>query len=549
MIRSTNALAVLMTLSMTATTAFSMVDAPREIVVDKDGMPICLVDIDNRGYVKFLWNQDSYVRPILATGESYKSKTERAFRSLVQTECSADRSWLKTPSSELKEPTLTIGGDVYDLLAPEATSYTIKGTNHTIGFSAEVMKRLSQVRLGGNVVRGDDILTPAQYVKKFSIRDYDKTLNRELAFKYGSGFSGDVYKEVLMAKPENAKMLKDTMANMKRYTTDKKFATEVSARFKGMTFVLIKGFAHERDNDERISPVYKVLRSYGFETLDFKTNPYGRTEDNALLVANQLEAALKQGKNLIIASGSAATTQAFGALAILNQRYNGKINSSLPGKIEAYMNLSGVVGGAFAPEAIGSNRLIWKFARNKISDVLFGSESGLEELKAKINSLPSPKKELMSPEIAKYEERMKYKADPIYLESFRDLSVSRVSYFMEDVFPNLPNDVVYFNLVGVNAKNGIVTDPSMNYLQTKYVRGDYAKFFRSVGANDGYVEYPGTELNKEMVPGGQIFSLVFNSSHVILDGALEQYPLLKNYENQRGVIGSVIMTLGDKLGL
>ena len=548
MVRSTKALAVFMTLSMTATSAWS-VDAPREIVVDDNGMPVCLVDIDNRGYVKFLWNQDSYVRPILATGESYKTRNEKSFRAIIQKECTAERSYLKTSSADLKEPSITVGGQVYDLLAPEAMSYTIKGSNHTIGFSAEVLKRLAQVRLGGNVVRSDDILTPAQYVKKFSIRDYDKTLNRDLAYKYGSGFSGDVYREVLMAKPENNKLLKDTLSNMNRFATDKLFQKKISERFQDKTFVLIKGFAHERDNDERISPVSKVLKSFGFDTLEFKTNPYGRTEENAELIAIQLEAALKQGKHLIIASGSAATTQAFGALAILNQRYNGKINSSLPGTIDAYMNLSGVVGGAFAPEAIGSNGLIWRFARNKISDVLFGSESGLEELKAKINALPSPKKELMTPEIAKYQERMKYKDDPIYLESFRDLSVSRVSAFMEGVLPSLPNDVVYFNLVGINEKNGIVTDPSMNYLQTKYIRGEYARFFRSVGSNDGYVEYPGTELNKEMVPGGQIYSLVFNSSHVILDGAFEQYSLLKNYENQRSVMGSVIMALGDKLSL
>jgi hypothetical protein len=540
--RTSNTITLFLLLS-TSISAFAAADT----ILDPDGMPVCVVDNSKKTFVKFLWNKDIYTRPILAASHTISEKsgkgseTSEAFNKEVVDECK--RSFIKMNSPEMVTSPIVVDNVSYEILSPTATAYD------DVKFDADVLEKLNQVRLGGNVYRPLEIRTADLYAKKNNLTAYDKNMNRDLSKKYGAGFSGDVYFEVLQSNPDNKALHDQTVEYVKKALTKKSIDKELNARFKDITFVIVKGFAHDRDNDERISPLSRVLKEFGFKILEFKTNPYGRTLGESQVIAEQLEEALKAGKQMIITSGSAATSQAMGALAQLNVKYDGKISTALPGKVIAYMNLSGVVSGAFAPEAISSNPLLWAVIKGKMKGLIFGDKEELEKMKAASVSLTGDKKALANLEIERYERRLAYADQKGAIESFRDLSTKQIEKFMKPVFPLLPNDVIYYNLIGINKKNGIVKDPKLNYLQTKYVRAKFSGFFKKIGANDGFIEYPGTQLTTDMVQDGRIFSIVFDAGHPILDGNFDKFPLNNNEPNRKAVIGSVLMTLADKLGI
>lgn len=536
MIRPTHALSLFLLLS-TSISAF----AASEAILDNQGMPVCVVDNSKQTFVRLLWNKDVYTRPILAASFRANSKKPQDFSKLIKSECK--RSFIKMNSPEMKTSPIIVDDTAYTII-PEGTKEF-----DSVELDNDVNDRLSQVRLGGNIYREADIKTPKQYLSKNSITVYDKATNRDLTQKYGAGFSGDVYFEILLRSPENQQLLSETLGYMKKQLSAKTLDKELNARFKDVTFVIVKGFAHDRDNDERISPLSRVLKEFGFNILEFQTNPYGRTLGESQVIAEQLEKALLAGKKLVITSGSAATTQALGALAQLNEKHNGNVSKAYPGKVLAYINLSGVVSGAFAPEAISSNGLLWTLIKGKMKGLIFGTHEELEEMKAKSMSLDGSKKDYMDLEIKRYETRLAYADVKGSIESFRDLSTKRIEKFFAPVAPHLPNDVIYYNFIGINKTNGIVKDPKMNYLQTNYVRGKFSSFFKKIGANDGFIEYPGTELTTEHIANGRIYSLAFDAGHAILDGNFNKYPLMNQELNRKAVIGSVLFTLADKLGL
>lgn len=534
----TYSLSLFLTIGLSAWSVASA--APAQVLMDSQGMPFCVVDGDSKAIVKFAWNNDPYVRPIMAT--SFSASSDSELRKTIKAECSK-RTFIAKASPEITS-SLTVKEKSYDILSDEASSYK------DVTLDADVKERLAQVRLGGNLYRPLEIRTADKFFSAKAMPEFTKNLNRDLTRKYGIGFAGDVYREFLMTKPENRNINEAALKNMESYVSDPSFSQAIHDRFRNVTFVLVKGYAHDRDDDNRISPVANTLRGFGFDVMEFTSNPYGRTFVNDDVIAEQIEAAIKAGKQLIISSGSAATTQALGAISMLNKRFEGKINSAYSGKVLAYLNLSGVVGGAFLPEALGSNPIVWLAIKNKVRDLVFGTQEELEQMKVDAEKMASGEgKDLAVREIARYERRIAYKPDSDSLESFRDLSVKRTTAYMKDVLPNLPKDVVYYNLVGINKGDGIVKDPSTSILQTKYIRGQFAQHFDDIGANDGFIEYPGTQLTTKMIPNGRIFSLVFDSSHIILDGKFNHYPLLNNFNNQKGVIGSVLMTLADKLDL
>lgn len=545
MSQSRRSLSVLLTVIAMAGSLQSAIAA--KVILDKQGMPLCAVDDGGKGLVKFLWNEDIYLRPILA---ATVATDEKSLSKKVKDLCSK-RMVIKMKSPEMTTPPILSKDLSYDILDLKTKAIVVKENGVSIDVDSDLRERLRQARLGGNIYRPESIRTAKLFVEKNDITSYTKELNRDLAHKYGAGFSGDVYAEVLEKNPENKKLREETLGHMKDHlnTTKESLDSELQNRFKGITFVIVKGFAHDRDNDERISPLSKVLRGFGFEMLELVTNPYGRTLENANAIADQLEKAMKEGKQLIITSGSAATTQALGAIAQLNQKYNGKIQTQFPGKVLAYLNLSGVVSGAFQPEAVTSNPLIWLAVKSKMRDLIFGTEEELQQKKEAAAKLDGLAKDAADVEIQRYERRLAYKSVKDSIGSFKDLSTKRIEKFITPLAPSLPTDVLYYNLIGVNKENGIVKDRSLNYLQTKYVRGKYTRFFKNIGANDGFIEYPGTELTPEMIKGGQIYSLVFDASHPILDGNFASYPLLNNDTNRRGIIGSVLLTLAERLKL
>lgn len=516
-------------------------------ILDKAGMPLCVVDAPNKNYAKFLWNADRYSRPVLVATRSFPQLGRSKFDAQVEEECSV-RTVLQTATSEIGATPISSRNITYKTLPASATSVEFS-TSDRIDLSADVQERLNQVRGGATVYRPADIRTPELYFSKHAPINFTRSFNRRLTARYGSGFAGDVYGLVINSRPENAALRKEVLRNMETYLANPSFTKLLGARFQGVSFVLVKGFAHDRNDDERISPLGRVLRSFGFDVIEFNSDPYGRLRPNSRVIADQLREQMEAGKRLVVVSASAATTQALGAIGMLSREHGNPFNAQFPGKVLAYVNLSGVVSGAFAPEAVSSNPLVWFFSRDQIADVMFGTAEGLKALRARAEATPSPGKEMVLREVARYERRLERRGEPGVMESFRDLSVGRTEAFMRKTIPHLTNDIIYYNFIGINEGDGIVKDPKTSAVQSRYVRGRFASLFEDLGSNDGYVEYPGTELTTKMIPGAQVYSVTFNASHVILDGHFDHHVMLDTPNNQRGIIGSILLTLAGKLGL
>src|SRR5690606_28752455 len=102
------------------------------------------------------------------------------------------------------------------------------------------------------------------------------------------------------------------------------------------------------------------------------------------------------------------------------------------------------------------------------------------------------------------------------IESFRDLSIQNTSSLMSRVASTFPRDIEVFNLIGIERADGLIDDPKIGFLQNSVVRGEqYSRFLRS-GANDGYVEYPGTAVDDNFAEN--VYTMAANASHIVLDG-------------------------------
>lgn len=359
------------------------------------------------------------------------------------------------------------------------------------------LERISQVRRGGTVYRKE--ATAEEFLADHPGLKFNQQANRKLTTQYGVGFVNDIYRSLVNAKPLNQGFQKIIHAKIDLETAGK--LPPLGERFKGYTFLLVSGFMQSPTND-RLAPIQDILKNQGLEAIMAKINPVGGMVENTTLVKNQLVALLDQGKNLIVMAGSKGGPELMAALSELHDR----LDSKGKGSVKAFASLSSVLEGSFIID--------W--------------------------SLKLPQRLITIKEMEKESKIMGLQWEE---DGLRSMTADEVDPFLNRyVVGHLPQSLAYFGIMGVPGGNGLIADHDISILQNSIVRPHLTGF----GANDGYVEFPGTSLSEKIIPNA--YEVVFDSSHIILDGHYEKYDM--SQEDQRVfVLNAVFEAMADVAGI
>jgi hypothetical protein len=121
-----------------------------------------------------------------------------------------------------------------------------------------------------------------------------------------------------------------------------------------------------------------------------------------------------------------------------------------------------------------------------------------------------------------------------------DLTDARIRFFYQQIqSTGLPQGTDYISVVGIVPGDGLTSDSGIEPIQDAITRP-----FIDVGANDGYVEYPGTQFPPELAPRN--YTIPVDASHVFIDGTFDGENL-SSTKNRRTVIGAVAKQIGEML--
>jgi hypothetical protein len=452
---------------------------------DSGGMPKCLA-IDQTKHILFSWSQDLYSREIFASLEDgAAAKTD---------DCtSKDRHFI----NEKKELTKLSAQEI--TLKPEDTS--------VFGFqlSDEVLASLKQVRNGANLLRPSDEITAEAFLLKHPLPQFTVEVNRELTEKYGVGFVSELYKLTLIQSPANAMMREKILSNINLEKQNS--APLLSQEFKDYTVVIVYGYGYKLNGNRRFADLRNDLIEFGLDVQAADTDPFGDTAENSKIVTSLLTNLINQGRKIILLAGSVGGTEALGAVADV-----AKDQATLPtkpnrGSVEAVVNLSGIVTGSFLIDWATSNALIWHFVKSQLYKQFNAQGAGLTSDKA--------------------------------VDSIRGLGKKYTQAFYVEHPVGYDKHPLYLNVVGVTGGNGLIKDASINKLQDQAIRPQIKKGF---GANDGYIEYPGTEV--PAAAGLETYTVAFDASHVILDGSFEGISMAEKPTRQL-VLKGMLQSIAD----
>ena len=150
------------------------------------------------------------------------------------------------------------------------------------------------------------------------------------------------------------------------------------------------------------------------------------------------------------------------------------------GRVVAYLNLSGMIGGTFLGDALKNvplHNYVGPVLNDKFKD---GTAHDIGQALLQLETM-----------------------DPATLTRFNQKTWMK----------GIPSDVTYFNVVGVPPETGYaVFESGLVKTMRKWIR----KFHLSDAANDGYIEYPRNEI-----PAGTAqrqVTLVLPGSHMLWDG-------------------------------
>ena len=266
------------------------------------------------------------------------------------------------------------------------------------------------------------------------------------------------------------------------------------------------GFGHTLGGNDRYDPMIADMRSLGLETRVAYTQPYGRTPENAEALYYQIYNLIQEGREVLLFSASNGSLQTLAGLALFVERQQkGLMQAPGAGHIRAFVTLSGVMYGAFAADfATGFPQ--WLMIKRNLS-------KGLQAQGISLDAFDN-------------------------LDSFKDLRVDFVSGYAEKYQKDLPRDIPYINLIGTPRGTGLVKDPAMGLLQTQIVR----PLLDHYGANDGYIEFPGTETPAAW--GLNSYQAVVDASHAIMDGNFEGNDLTQPGPRHQ-MIAALLNVVGD----
>ncbi|MGE3261776.1 MAG: hypothetical protein AB7K68_08370 [Bacteriovoracia bacterium] len=359
--------------------------------------------------------------------------------------------------------------------------------------SARMQKSLDQIRNGATAYREE---TDAKsFLRKYPISNFTLETNRRLTAMYGVGFVSEIYAEIIASDPNNKAFSDLINGNLRSQASD------LAAVKKNRTVIYVKGIGHELNNSKQYDVFVDNLRKGGVEVKIVKTHSWDTIDTNAAIVKRALEIELKKGKSLILIGLSKGGSESLLALSMLSKTLDAKPAGY--GKVEAYLGLSGVYGGSFLVDWAGS-----------LPQRLIMSHLMKDEYEKEGKKLPT-------------------------IDGILDVKSEPVADVMKQVAHNgLPQETTYFSIVGAITGDGLAAKTSyIRSLQQDIIRAQLDGY----GANDGYIEYPGTAVPKKLVKKSYIGSL--NASHSLVDGTYQGQPVVGGPENVVNAISMAVFQI------
>lgn len=389
-----------------------------------------------------------------------------------------------------------------------------------ITFPVKVLEAFKQTRVGGSVFRTE--ATASDYIQKNGIKEYTVALNRELTRKYGFGFASEVYRKMEEANALNQKLIWQVQRNYENARTGK--LAKLSKRAEGLTIVFAPGLggSPEQPRDKRGNVVKRdpsdmmriaeelqveFGRSNGKELVQvLDINPNGSVAGNREMIRYQLDKLLSEGKKIVIVGVCKGMAEAVSALGILSSKLESRPEGY--GEVVGVLNLSGYLGGSRISTFIASR----------------GPFNFVKWLTSKVGALGPIKKEL--------------------LNILPETTEKHVQDMMREAFPKLPKNAVYMNLVGIMPGDGTGITGSGKQLQDMVIRKGMEFYKYDYGANDGYIEYPGTVIPRAYELDSDVLPL--HSDHYLITGKFFGLDLTKN-DIRKNFYRALFHTMFDRM--
>lgn len=438
------------------------------------GMPQCVDREVETGAVLFRYNGDRYTKKVLILNAGFPH---------------GDTEGRNCENAENWSPETTLGWR--ELRGDELT---IAG----VPLDSATLSALAQARNGANTVHEN---TGEEYLTKHPIPEFTRTVNQRMAGKLGMGFTSEVYHAWLEKKPKNAEAKRHFLRLLQRIEQGQQ--PSLAARAAHVRFVMIPGVGGNAQEITQDSPpallegfggLPRIFKSIGLRFHLLQSATMAPIDDNIAVVLPRIREILSSGEDIILIGGSRGLPEMMGVLARLKQEP--PANGS--GKILGVVNLSGLAAGSLLCDA-GVKWPVPSVVRNLVRAAKLLKIAGSEKISDR------------------------------NVHAIIEMSSGPMSAYFEKLLPEVPRDVPYLSLVGTRHGNGLADgQPEIRRLQNMLIR----PIIPQAAANDGYVEYPGTDLPEPW--GLDSRTLVFNASHMIVDG--EYTPEWKFSDPQRGGI-------------
>ena len=359
-----------------------------------------------------------------------------------------------------------------------------------ISLPEQVLRALAQVARGASIYMEEK--SAKEFLEKHPIAHFTKELNQELSAKYGNGFIAELYAAWIEKQRGNEEFRKKILAAIDIAKRGK--LPNLSQVYKNKKFMFAKGYMQSPKND-RIKSFVDELHFHGILADVLQVDPVGTIEKNARAIRAQIEDNLSVGHELILVGASKGMPEVLLALSELKDA----------SKIVAVINMSGMIAGSFLIDWMS------QFPINFLAERI----------------LEQAARDMMDLRVESF-------------EGLYDMSSARLEELQEKYRSRLPQHPRYYNFVGVLGGSGIAKDPSILALQKDVTTTRVGNH----GANDGYVEYPGTSISPAWVM--HLDELVFHASHIILDGSFAEYNM-ENIEERRLVLSALFYTISQQM--
>ena len=438
------------------------------------GMPQCVDREVETGAVLFRYSGDRYTKKVWILNAGFPQ---------------GDTEGRNCENAETWSPETTLG---WRELRGDETS--ISG----VTLDTSTLNALAQARNGASRVHEN---SGDEYLAKHPIADFTRTVNQRMAGQLGMGFTSEVYHAWLEKKPKNAEAKRHFLNLLQRIEQGQQ--TSLAERAAQVRFVMIPGVGGNFEEITQDSPpallegfggLPRIFKSIGLRFHLLKSATMAPIDDNIAVVLPRIREILSSGENIILIGGSRGLPEMMGVLARLKQ----EPPAQGAGKILGVVNLSGLAAGSLLCDA-GVKWPVPSVVRNLVRAAKLLKIAGSEKISDR------------------------------NVQAIIEMSSGPMSAYFEKLLPQVPRDVPYLSLVGTRHGNGLADgQPEIRRLQNMLIR----PIIPQAAANDGYVEYPGTDLPEPW--GLDSRTLVFNASHMIVDG--EYTPEWKFSDPRRGGI-------------